>query len=157
MTCRNSFVTPFQPANVIWRKPNVECFHAMVELRQRARPDQQYDVTLLCEHIGNRHLDRILADPFSKIDGPVAAGKVAFGIPGSRKFGIGHLAAPSPFGEEAARLAGPGEVGDPLLPEQSIHSLPVDAMQPAQTGSTISASEKLFDRTLGRVFPVFSA
>ena len=108
--CSQSLGPVVQPLQILRRQRNVERAQTVLQLVQRTWADQRHRRERLRQHIGERDMDRALAQPAGELDGAVAAAEILLGIPDPDQFLIVVPVAPGAVGEEAAALARPGEI-----------------------------------------------
>ena len=102
---------------------------------QRAGADQRHDGERLRQDVGERDVDRALAELLGQLDGAVAALEVLVRVPDADELLVVALVAAGAVGEEAARLARPGEVRRSAGPSATRFQSSSEAMtQPAQIG-----------------------
>jgi hypothetical protein len=104
-----------EPAHLLGGEPDRERLEAVVELDEAARADQRQDRERLRQRVGERDVDRALAEALGELDCAVAAGEVGVGKPDPDQFGVVAPVPAGGVGEEAAALARPGEVGELAL------------------------------------------
>src|SRR5690554_3497683 len=110
-----------EPGDLFGRQLDLEGLEAVVEFAQGAGADQRDGREGLGQHEGQGDMDRVVPDLPGQFDGAVTAGEVLVIVPAAHQFLIVGLVATGAVGEEAAALAGPGEIGDlgigqPLFP-----------------------------------------
>ena len=140
------------------RQRDVERLQAVVELDQPARADQRHHRERLRQAIGERDVDRALAEPLARARSPGRGGRSC--SPSTR---------PGPARRCRACRARPPSVKKPRpwldqakfatcrSVSHAFQASSEAATQPAQIGSIISASEKLLESAVGRALPVRSA
>src|SRR5688572_8912017 len=111
-TCQDPRLAVFEPAHLLGRELDVEAVEAVVELVERARSNERDRGEWLREHVGERHMDWLLAELARELDGPIAPRKVLVVVPDAHHLLAVALVAAGAVGEEAACLARPREVSD---------------------------------------------
>src|SRR4051794_37720328 len=91
-----------QPLHLLGGQLDIERRKAVFQLGDRPRSNQRDDRERLGDDIGKRDVDRIAPELLGKLDRPIAALEIPFGIPAAHDLLVIHLAATGAVCEETA-------------------------------------------------------